>query len=355
MYRLIRWILFLFYPERIHYILIKVLRGLKRFYITTPILRLIYNYKNPSLEREVFGVKFRNPVGLASGFDKNCDCYHLLSDFGFGFIEVGTLTPQPQEGMNKPRVFLLPKDEAIINKNGSANLGVRHAVYILKRNKCSSPIGANISYCEKTPQNRIIKEFELAFEYLYDFVDYFAINVSTPNSKDCGVVKSTEQLSEILDSLLTIRNMYDEYRPILLKVTPDISNSELDEIIDIALVSGLDGIITSSATFRRENLKTTQKNLSRIGDGALSGKPLFNRNLEIVKYVHAKTRGQLPIIACGGIMTPQEAKQMLDAGCSLIQIFSGFVYKGPSIVKKINKYLVKCHKEQSANQNCKAK
>ena len=170
MYRFVRWILFLFYPEKIHYILIKVLRGLKRVYISSPILRLIYNYKNPLLEREVFGVKFKNPVGLASGYDKNCDFYHLLSDFGFGFIEVGTLTPRPQEGNEKPRVFLLPKDEAIINRDGIANLGVRHAVYLLKNNKPGCPIGANISNCEKTPKDKIIKDFELAFEYLYDFV-----------------------------------------------------------------------------------------------------------------------------------------------------------------------------------------
>lgn len=349
MYRLIRWVLFLFYPEKIHHILIRVLRGLKRFYIFSPIFRLIYNYKNPILEREVFGVKFKNPVGLAAGFDKNCDFYHLLSDFGLGFIEVGTLTPQPQEGNSKPRVFLLPKDEAIVNRDGIANLGVRHAVYLLKNNKPGCPIGANITSCENTPAQKIIKDFELAFEYLYDFVDYFTINVSTSRSGDHGVIKYTDRLSEVLDSLLTIRNMYDEYRPILLKVSPDMTNAELDKIIDIALISGLDGIITTSSIQKRENLKTSLRAINRIGDGGLSGKPLYTRSLNMVKYVHEKTRGQLPIVACGGIMTPLQAKEMLDAGASLIQIYTGFVYKGPCIVRKINKYLVKCEKQKRQN------
>lgn len=341
MYKLIRPLLFTMQPEKIHDLVVDGLKALREIPLARACVRMFFNYKNPKLEREVFGVSFKNPIGLSAGFDKNGDIYNDMADFGFGFIEIGTLTPKAQSGNPQPRCFRLPKDEAIINRMGINNLGVKHAVAYLKKHHPNCVIGGSITKGTETPIEEAAKDYEICFEYLYDFVDYFALNVSCPNVKDLYKMQDASNLSEIIDRLLELRRMYDDYRPIMLKISPDIPYTQLDEIIDTVLVSGLDGVIATNTTISRDGLKTENKTLDEIGKGGLSGAPLFKRSLEFVEYIARKTQNQLPIIASGGVMTPKQAKQMLDAGASLVQVYSGFIYNGPAFVKKINKYLVK--------------
>ena len=341
MYKFIRPILFLFQPEQIHDITIKLLKVLSYIPFAGALQRALFNYQNPKLEREVFGIKFKNPVGLAAGFDKNGDSYNNLANFGFGFIEIGSLTPKEQDGNPKPRCFRLPKDKAIINRMGINNNGVKYAVEYIKKHQPNCVIGGNISKNTGVTNEDAPKDYEKSFAILYDFVDYFVLNVSCPNVKDLCKLQDISSLSEIIDRLLTLRRYYDVYRPILLKVSPDIPESQLDEIIDLVLVSGLDGVIATNTTQSREGLKSSKEEVEAIGNGGLSGAPLFERSLERVKYIHKKTEGQLPIIAVGGIMTPEQAHQMLQAGASLVEIYSGFIYNGPGFVKDINKYLAK--------------
>lgn len=341
MYKLIRPLLFCFSPERIHALTIRLLKVIKYIPFSDYIIRLFFSYKNTKLEREVFGIKFKNPVGLAAGFDKNGDTYNLLSNFGFSFIEIGSLTPKAQEGNPKPRCFRLPEDQAIINRMGINNNGVKYAVEYIKNNKPHCIIGGNLSKNTWVSNEDAPKDYEKSFATLYDFVDYFVLNVSCPNVKNLDKLQDINYLSEIIDRLLTLRRYFDDYRPILLKLSPDIPVKLLDEIIDLMLVSGLDGVIATNTTRSREGLLSSKAAIESIGDGGLSGAPLFTKSLEFVQYISKRTNGQLPIIAVGGIMTPENALQMLQAGASLIQIYSGFIYNGPGFVRKINKYLAK--------------
>jgi dihydroorotate dehydrogenase len=305
------------------------------------LIRLFFDYKDPKLEREVFGIKFKNPVGLAAGFDKNGDSYNIMSNFGFSFIEIGSLTPRAQGGNPKPRCFRLPEDKVIINRMGINNNGVKYAVEYIKKHKPNCIIGGNLSKNSDVSNEDAPKDYEKSFAMLYDFVDYFVLNVSCPNVKNLDKLQDISSLSEIIDRLLTLRRYFDDYRPILLKVSPDIPVKQLDDIIDLVLVSGLDGMIATNTTRSREGLKSSKEDIEKIGEGGMSGAPLFERSVEFVKYISQKTNGQLPIIAVGGIMTPENAKQMLDAGASLVQIYTGFIYNGPGFIKQINKHLVK--------------
>ena len=341
MYKLIRPVLFLFSPERIHGIVMSMLRVVNYIPFSGHLVRMIFNYQNPKLEREVFGIKFKNPVGLAAGFDKNGDAYTLMAYLGFSFVEIGSLTPEAQGGNPKPRCFRLPKDQALINRMGINNNGVKYAVEYIKNHKPNCIIGGNLSKNSTVSNEDAPKDYEKSFALLYDFVDYFVLNVSCPNVKNLDKLQNINSLSEIIDRLLTLRRYYDDYRPILLKVSPDIEQKHLDEIIDLVLVSGLDGVIATNTTRSREPLTTDKESVAAIGDGGMSGAPLFEKSLSFVKYIHQRTNGQLPIIAVGGIMSPEKAKAMLDAGASLIQVYSGFIYNGPAFVKEINKYLVK--------------
>ena len=342
MYKLIISLLFFFFTgEQAHNFTKKFLIVMRYIPGAQWIIRLIYNYKNPVLEREVFGIKFKNPVGLAAGFDKDGEIYNDLANFGFGFVEIGSITPQAQDGNAKPRVFRLPADHAIINRMGINNKGVKYAVGNLTRNHPKCVIGGNISKSAKVSNEDAPKDYEKSFAILYDFVDYFAVNVSCPNVKDLCKLQDITALSEIIDRLLALRRYFDDYRPILLKISPDIPREHLDEIIDLVLISGLDGIIATNTTQSRDNLKTDMETVKEIGNGGLSGAPLFEKSLETVKYINKKTDGLITIIAVGGIETPQQAEQMLKAGASLVQIYSGFIYEGPGLVKRINKHLSK--------------
>lgn len=341
MYKLIKSVLFSFTPETAHRIVIRLLVIARYIPFLNKILHSLYKVKDKkgNLKRELFGLTFENPVGLAAGFDKDGEYYNDLANFGFGFIEIGSLTPEAQEGNRKPRIFRLPEDTAIINRMGINNKGVKYAAKQIQAKPPKIIIGGNIAKASDTLNENSSKDYERSFSLLYDYVDYFSINVSCPNVKGLTDLQDITYLSNIIDNLLTIRRYSDDYRPILLKISPDISYSNLDEIIDLALISGLDGIIATNTTNSRDGLKTSPERIKQIANGGLSGAPLFEKSLSIIRYIHKKTNGILPIIGVGGIITPSQAKQMLDAGASLIEIYTGFIYEGPGIVKKILKYL----------------
>lgn len=344
--RILRPILFCFNAETAHNIIFTCLSWLRCIPFAKWILRLIYTRKTPSLAREVFGIRFRNPVGLAGGLDKNGEHYNELADFGFGFIEIGSLTPEPQPGNPKPRLFRVVKDKAIINRMGINNKGVRNAVEHLKKDRPKVIVAGNISKNTSSINDDAAKDYESAFALLYDFVDMFVLNISCPNVVGLSALQDVSFLADIVDKLLNLRMYFDEYRPILIKVSPDIPHQQLDEIIDYAMMSGIDGIVAGNTTRSRDGLKSlSAEEIEEIGNGGLSGAPLYEKNLALVRYIHDKTRGRLPIIGVGGIMSGSQAAEMLDAGASLVEIYTGFIYEGPAIVRKINSYLQKRQKK----------
>ncbi len=337
---LLRPILFRFNPETAHNLTFKGLSILRHIPFAQSIVRAIFKKEYPKLEREVFGIRFPNPVGLAGGLDKNGEFYNDMANFGFGFVEIGSITPLPQDGNAKPRCFRVPGDRAIINRFGINNKGVKNAVEHLKRVRPEVIVAANISKNTSSINEEAARDYEKGFGLLYDFVDMFVVNISCPNVVGLTALQDITFLSEIVDRLLNLRMYQDNYKPILLKVSPDLSHQQLDEIIDYCLRSGIDGIVAGNTTRSREGITSIPvEKIEAIGNGGMSGAPLYPKNLELVKYVHAKSEGKLPIVGVGGIMSPEQAKEMLDAGASLIEIYSGFIYEGPSLVKNINNYL----------------
>lgn len=339
---LIRPILFRFNPETAHNLTFSALSVARHIPFGQSFIRLLYRRNTPSLAKEVFGINFPNPVGLAGGLDKNGEHYNDLGNLGFGFVEIGSLTPKPQDGNPKPRLFRLPADKAIINRMGINNKGVKNAVEHLKKTKPEVIVAANISKNATSMNEDAAKDYETSFALLYDFVDMFVVNVSCPNVEGLTALQDIGFLSEIVDRLLDLRMYYDQYRPILLKVSPDLSHEQLDEIIDYCLRSGIDGIVAGNTTRGREGLESTPADkVEKIGKGGLSGAPLFRKNLALVKYVCEKSGNNLPVVGVGGIMTPAQAKQMLDAGASLVEVYTGFIYEGPGFIKRILKFLEK--------------
>ena len=337
---LLKPILFCFNPETAHNILFSGLSFLRHVPFAHSIIRGIYRKESPSYERKVFGIKFPNPVGLAGGLDKNGEFYNDMANFGFGFVEIGSLTPKPQDGNPKPRCFRVPGDRAIINRFGINNKGVKNAVEHLKKVRPNVIVAANISKNTSSINEEAAKDYETSFGLLYDFVDMFVINISCPNVVGLTSLQNISFLSEIIDRLLDLRRYYDEYKPILLKVSPDLSHQQLDEIIDYSLRSGIDGIVAGNTTRSREGLTTiSQEKIDEIGNGGMSGAPVYKKNLELVRYIHEKSNGMLPIIGVGGIMSPEDAQAMLDAGASLVELYSGFIYEGPALIKNILKHI----------------
>ena len=335
---LLKPILFCFNPETAHNLTFSGLAFLRHVPFARSIIRAIYKRDYPKLEKEVFGIRFPNPVGLAGGLDKNGEFYNDMANFGFGFVEIGSLTPKPQDGNARPRCWRVPGDKALINRFGINNKGVRNAVEHLKKERPEVIVAANISKNTSSINEEAAKDYETSFGLLYDFVDMFVINISCPNVVGLTSLQDISFLSEIVDKLLALRMYYDEYRPILLKVSPDLSHQQLDEIIDYSLRSGIDGIVAGNTTRSRDGLTSiSQEKIEEIGNGGMSGAPVHQKNLDLVKYIHSRSDGKLPIIGVGGIMSPEQAKAMLDAGASLIEIYSGFIYEGPSLIKKINK------------------
>ncbi len=344
MYRLLRPLLFLMSAETAHKFTIKLL-SIARFIPFVPLLmRKFFCYSHPSLRREVLGLDFPNPVGLAAGMDKNAVAYNSMADLGFGFVEIGSVTPKPQQGNPKPRCFRLVKDKAIINRMGINNVGVKQIVRNIQRCHPRVIIGGNISKNATTPNDMAYRDYEKAFAQLYDYVDYFVINVSCPNVRDLRNLQSADNLSTIVRHLTEIRRYCDVYRPILLKLSPDLTPAMLDQMIEVVMLSGLDGVVACNSTTSREDLVTDKEKLAAIGDGGLSGAPMKEKALKVIKYIHEKTNGNLPIIGVGGIMTPQDAKDMLDAGASLVQVYTGFIYQGPAFIRKILKNIKKDEK-----------
>lgn len=337
---LLKPILFRFNPETAHNLLFSFLSFLRHVPFAGSVIRAIYKKDSPTLEKEVFGLRFPNPVGLAGGLDKNGEFYNDMANFGFGFVEIGSLTPKPQDGNPKPRCWRVPGDKAIINRYGINNKGVKNAVEHLKKERPNVIVAANISKNTTSINEDAAKDYETSFGLLYDFVDMFVINISCPNVVGLTALQDITFLSEIVDKLLALRMYYDECRPILLKVSPDLSHQQLDEIIDYSLRSGIDGIVAGNTTRSRDGLTTiSQQKIEEIGNGGMSGAPIHQKNLELVRYVHKQSEGKLPVIGVGGIMTPEDAKEMIDAGASLVEIYTGFIYEGPALVKNIIKHL----------------
>ena len=337
--KIIRPLLFELSPELIHRIVVVMLRVVHYVPGARQLLRTCFTVRHPSLEREVFGIKFPNPVGIAAGFDKDAEVYDELLSLGLGFTEVGTVTPKGQPGNPRPRLFRLPLDEALINRMGFNNRGMENAVRNLRHRKRRQVIGASLGKNTATPNESAPADYLKLFRSLYQYVDYFVINVSCPNVRNLTHLQDKETLKEILRGLLNFRRGQNQYRPILLKISPDLTTAQLDDVIALMQEGGIDGIVATNTTTSREGLATDSRTLADIGNGGVSGAPLTQRSLETVRYIHEKTEGRFPIIGVGGIMTEDDAVAMLDAGADLIQVYTGFIYNGPAFVKRICKRL----------------
>lgn len=337
MYKLfIRPILFCFDPEKVHYFTFALIRYLNRIPLVPNIIRLVYAVEDKKLERELFGLKFKNPVGLAAGFDKDAKLFNELSNFGFGFIEIGTLTPKGQPGNPKKRLFRLKEDSAIINRMGFNNGGVAEAVERLKNNK-NVLIGGNIGKNKVTPNDDAVNDYIICFNTLFDYVDYFVVNVSSPNTPNLRALQDKEPLTKLLKVLKYENSKYQHPKPILLKIAPDLTNEQLLDIIDILKETQIDGVIATNTTISREGLKSPNKTET----GGLSGKPLVLRSTEVIRFLAEKSNKAFPIIGVGGIHSAEDALEKLEAGADLIQLYTGFIYEGPKLVKAINKALLK--------------
>ena len=298
-----------------------------------------FSTHDKSLEREVLGIKFKNPVGMAAGFDKNAEIVGELDCLGFGFVEIGSVTPLPQSGNPKPRVFRLPADKAVVNRMGINNVGAKAVIKNLHRYRTKRQIivGGNLSKNATTFNVHAPADYERCFALLYNEVDYFVVNVSCPNVTNLTQLQDRDILTQIIDRIINVRHYRDEYKPILLKISPDLNMTQLDDILDLVREKGIDGIVAVNTTVTRDALHTPAGKVESIGKGGLSGAPLTAKAIEWVRYIHTKTQGQVPIIGVGGIMTPDDAVNMLVAGASLIQVYTGFIYNGPGFVKKILK------------------
>jgi dihydroorotate dehydrogenase len=327
-------------PEKIHHFTFSALKFIFKIPGVVALAKNIYKIEDKRLEREVFGLKFPNPVGLGAGLDKDALLVDELTNLGFGFIEIGTTTPKPQPGNDKPRLFRLKKDEALINRMGFNNSGVKIIAERLKKRKSKIIIGGNIGKNKITSNEEAIKDYEECFEALFDCVDYFVVNVSSPNTPGLRALQEKEPLTKLLQALSSRNILKNKPKPILLKIAPDLSNEQLDDIVSIVLETGIQGVIATNTTINRENLKTEKKETDIIGAGGLSGKPLKQRSTEVIRYLHRKSKGAFPIIGVGGIHSPEDALEKLEAGASLIQIYTGFIYEGPGLIKRINKEIL---------------
>ncbi len=339
MYSLIKPILFQFDPEKVHYF---VVRNLKRFPGGSTLSRTIWTYNDDRLKRQVFGLTFKNPVGLAAGFDKNAEMIAEMANLGFGFVEVGTVTPLPQPGNDKPRMFRLPEDSALINRMGFNNQGVdvvaeRIKAYRNSKNADSGLIiGGNIGKNKVTPNEHAVDDYIKCFERLHTVVDYFVVNVSSPNTPGLRALQEKEPLKNILNTLQQ-RNLKNAVvRPILLKIAPDLTDEQLDDIVEIVTETGIAGVIATNTTISRDGLTSGNKDET----GGLSGKPLTQRSTQVIKYLADKSKGSFPIIGVGGIHTPQDALDKLNAGALLVQLYTGFIYEGPGLIGRINKKIL---------------
>lgn len=327
-------------PEQAHAITTQLLKIICKIPGGIQLLNFLFKYEDKKLEREVFGIRFENPVGLAAGFDKEAQFIDEFGALGFGFIEIGTITPKGQPGNPKPRLFRLKQDEALINRMGFNNEGVTHAEEMLKRRKSRVIVGGNIGKNKVTPNEEAFRDYELCFESLFDHVDYFAVNVSSPNTPNLRELQEKEPLKKLLLRLKERNAVKQQPKPILLKIAPDLTDEQLDDIIEIVDEVGLDGVIASNTTISREGLMTSKETIEQIGNGGLSGKPVKNRSTEVIRYLKDNAKKPFPIIGVGGINSPEDAIEKINAGASLIQLYTGFIYQGPALIKRINKLIV---------------
>ena len=351
MYRLlIRPLLFLLKPEHVHNLIVTLLKAIFRTPIfPSSIFSAIFQYKHKKLHTKFLGLDFKNPVGLAAGFDKNAEVYNEFSHFGFSFIEIGTVTPRPQPGNPQPRSFRIPKDKGLINRMGFNNKGVDYTVSQLKKNTPKVIIGGNIGKNTATSNENSINDYSEAFNKLYPHVDYLVINLSCPNIKNLNELQNKDKTIDIVKILESDRDAFNKRKPILLKISPDLTTEQLDEAIEIYYQTGIDGIIATNTTVSRENLITEQNKIDAIGNGGLSGKPLTKRSTEFIRYISEKSSGNIPIIGVGGIMTIEDAIEKIRAGATLVQVYTGFIYNGPAFVKKLNKSILNERLKESGN------
>ncbi|MCF6182610.1 quinone-dependent dihydroorotate dehydrogenase [Lutibacter sp.] len=338
--RIIRPLFFLFDPEKIHHFTFFFVKIITKIPGASYLVSSTFVIENPKLERKLFGLTFKNPVGLAAGFDKNATLYNELANFGFGFIEIGTVTPKPQYGNPKKRLFRLIEDEGIINRMGFNNNGVDEAIKQLKKNKHKVIIGGNIGKNTATLPENYTEDYVICFKKLHPYVDYFVLNVSCPNVGSHAKLNDKDYLIELITSIKKENKKFKNQKPILLKIAPDLNTIQLDEIIEIIAETKLDGVIASNTSISRKGLKTSNKQLDAIGYGGLSGKPIKDKSTKVIKYLAEKSDKAFPIIGVGGIHSAEDALEKLNAGADLIQIFTGFIYEGPALVKKINKAIL---------------
>ena len=339
--RIIKPLLFRLNPEKAHYLTFDLLTFFLGNSVGKSIATSSLKVSNPKLQKTLFGLTFPNPVGLAAGLDKDAKAFEELGALGFGFVEIGTLTPKAQSGNEKPRLFRLPNDQALINRMGFNNEGVDAAVERLKKRKSNIIIGGNIGKNKITDNDRAIDDYEYCFNALFDVVDYFVVNVSSPNTPNLRALQDKEPLTALLNHLQSINNAKKKRKPLLLKIAPDLTNSQLDDIIDIVAITKIDGIIATNTTIAREPLSYSKTEIETIGMGGLSGKPLTNRSTEVIRYLKTTSNNAFPVIGVGGIHSPEDALEKLDAGADLLQLYTGFIYEGPDLIKRINNAILK--------------
>jgi dihydroorotate dehydrogenase len=338
--RIIRPLLFRLQPEQAHHLAFTMLKVLFYIPFVRSIFYALYHVNHRSLEREVFGLRFKNPVGLAAGFDKDAVLVNQLGFMGFGFIEVGTVTPLPQAGNPKPRLFRLPADSALINRMGFNNGGLQRVKARLERRYAPVIVGGNIGKNKDTPNEDATADYLKGFESLYPVVDYFAVNVSSPNTPELRALQDKEPLAALLRALMDANAAKPRPKPILLKIAPDLSNEQLDDIIEIVKTTGIAGVIATNTTIGRSGLATPPRDVEAIGPGGMSGKPLTGRSTEVIRYLHTQSGGAFPIVGVGGIHSPADAQEKINAGASLVQLYTGYIYEGPALVKRINKHFI---------------
>jgi dihydroorotate dehydrogenase len=338
---IIRPALFLFDPESIHHMVVSMLQFFFRIPGVKGLVGSFTHMHDKRLERELFGLKFKNPVGIAAGFDKQAAVYNELAAFGFSHIEIGTVTPLSQPGNTKPRLFRLPGDKGLINRMGFNNSGLDAAINNLKRKRSNVIIGGNIGKNTLTPNDQAVEDYVKTFVGLFDYVDYFVVNVSCPNISDLKELQDQEALMNILNRLQHINNQKPKRKPILLKVSPDLNDKQLDEVIDIVEQTQIDGVVATNTSISRHTIKQEKERATKAGHGGLSGLPIRDRSTEVIRYLAEKSNKAFPIIGVGGIMTADDALEKLEAGADLVQVYTGFIYEGPMIAKRINKALLK--------------
>lgn len=340
MYPILKWFLFRMDPEKAHYFTFKLLRFWLAVPLVKPIWRKMYVVKSDLLKTEVAGIVFPNPVGLAAGFDKNALAVNQLAACGFGFVEIGTVTPVGQEGNPKPRLFRLIEDEAIINRMGFNNDGVEIVAERLRALKPECIVGGNIGKNKVTPNEQATDDYIKAYNALEPYVDYFVVNVSSPNTPNLRELQDKEPLMALLNTLQSRKQELNSSKPIFLKIAPDLTDSQLDDIIAIVAETKIAGVIATNTTIERGGLRASAERITEIGAGGVSGKPVKNRSTEVIRYLSEHSGKAFPIIGVGGIHTAEDALEKMDAGASLVQIYTGFIYEGPGIVKRINKAIL---------------